>query len=136
MAGPWYEVQSPNHEYIMNDIRSSLVYESISSSFYQKFINEKTVDEIIAKSIDKEYNHGFGSYRHYVSFGRCNIINNVKLLFNEHVCKVAIEKIHKNPIFILWVNHILYRPPDANGKNIGLRYKQVHNSFKSIISEQ
>ena len=125
MSGPWYEEQSPSYEYVMTDIKNSANYPNL---------NEKIVHEIIKKCVDIEYNQykSFGSYRGCDTFGHGSILKNVKIHINEHIRQVARETIRKNPILINWVNHILYRPPNEQGENEGLRYKLVKTSFESL----
>ena len=44
--------------------------------------------------------------------------------------QLAIQKIKSSRILTIWINNILYRPPDNNGKYAVLRYSTVKNSFE------
>ena len=128
MEGPWYEQEEPTHEYVMKDIKNSF------DSWNYSQVDLHTVHKIIKKCVDIEYNQykSFGSYRGYDTFGHGSILKNVKNRINEHIRQVARETIRKNPILINWVNHVLYRPPNEQGENEGLRYKLVKTSFESL----
>jgi len=131
MSGPWYEEQSPSHEYVMKDIINSF------TKYNDPKVSLEIVHKIIKKCVDIEYSHynSFGSYRGYATWAHGSILKNVKIHIDEHVLQVARETIQKNPIFINWVNHVLYRPPDENGENVGLRYDSVKKNFQAIILE-
>lgn len=131
MSGPWYEEQSPDHKYVMDDIINSF------TKYNYPQVSLEIVHEIIKKCVDIEYSHYncFGSYRGYATFGHGSILKNVKIHIEEHLRQVACETIQKNPIIINWVNHVLYRPPDESGQNAGLRYDSVEKNFQANISE-
>ena len=81
MSGPWYEVESPNLEYVIKDITN------LTPKFKELF-KSKTEEEIkkaINTSIEnqlKNNNNSFGSYRGYATFARPEIITEIKKLLS------------------------------------------------------
>lgn len=129
MSGPRYEEQSPTYEYVIKNIKNSTNYPQVPAHI---------VDEIIKKCVDGEYSryNSFGSYRGYATFVHGGILKNVKIHIEKYTIQVARETIQKNPIFINWVNHILYRPPDENGEEVGLRYDDIKKNFQTYCFQK
>jgi hypothetical protein len=132
MFGSYYEEQSPDHEYAMKDIKTSF------ESWNYPQLTLHMVHEIIEKCVDTEYKqyNSFGSYRGYYTWSRGSILKNVKIHAEKRIRQIALEKIQQNPIFINWVNHVLYRPPDMDGQNAGIRYAGVKEHFTNMTQIQ
>ena len=89
----------------------------------------------IDKNIDVEYNkyNGFGSMRGYSIFTRNSLIVDIKKEIEQKKIELAIELIKKKSNILVWMNNILYRPPDEDGKNEGVRYIDVKKSFEDHV---
>ena len=128
MSEPWYQSNSITKEYVQNDMKSTFILHHQRPSFLK--ITE--IFKIIDKNIDKQYKkyNGFGSLRGYATFTRNTLMLNINKDIQQKKRQLSIQKIKSSRILTIWINNILYRPPDNNGKNAGLRYSTVKKSFE------
>ena len=128
MCEPWYQRNTITKEYVHNDMKNTFILHHQRPSF----LKIKEILKIIDKNIDIEYKkyNGFGSLRGYATFTRNTLILNINKDIQQKKRQLAIQKIKSSRILTIWINNILYRPPDNNGKYAGLRYSTVKKSFK------
>jgi glycosylphosphatidylinositol transamidase (GPIT) subunit GPI8 len=128
MCEPWYQMNTITKEYIQNDMKNTFIL------YHQRpsFLKITEILKIIDKNIDNEYKkyNGFGSLRGYATFTRNTLMLNINKDIEQKKRQLSIQKIKSSSILTIWINNILYRPPDNNGKYAGLRYSNVKKSFE------
>ena len=127
MCEPSYQMNSITKEYVQNDMKNTFILHHHRPSF----LKTTEILKIIDKNIDIEYKkyNGFGSLRGYATFTRNTLMLNINKDIQQKKRHIAIQKIKSSRI-LTWINNILYRPPDNNGKYAGLRYYTVKKSFE------
>lgn len=134
--GPWYEEKSLTtgfKKYVENDMKWHFFINHPRPFRLPKFFKIKEILKIIDKNIDINYilkYNDFGSMRVYVYITRNSLILAITREIEEKKLELAIEFIKKKSNILVWMNDILYRPPDEDGKNKGVRYIDVKKSFE------
>jgi len=113
----WYEMDGPKMDEIKN-----ILFNCLSKKYKHHDELKESIDEVVKLEKNKYPNNSqpFGSWRGYHTFTHSSLINLVKKEYSLQL----IQPILKN-----WINHLLYKPPDTDGKNPGLRYLDVMKSF-------
>ena len=113
----WYHMDGPKAHEVKN-----ILFNCLSKKYKHHKELKKSVDKFVKLEEMKYPNnkYPFGSWRGYHTFTHSSLINLVKKEYSLQL----IQPILKN-----WINHLLYKPPDTDGKNPGLRYLDVMKSF-------
>ena len=124
---PVYECCGPDIE----EVRRDIMHASNIMKWLKNFPTENisTVSEVGDCEIIKAGGKTlcYGSFRGYATFVRKDILNNIVSTLKKR--GNAIKKLNNSNILSIWINDILYRPPNKN-KSTGLRYVDVKNTFE------
>jgi hypothetical protein len=127
-----YEEKSVTKKYVENDMNCQFFINHPKPLGLPKFFKIKEILKIIDKNIDIEYNkyNDFGSIREYSSFTRNRLILAIIKEIEKKKRELAIEFIQNKSNILVWMNSVLYKPPDEAGENEGVRYIDVKKSFE------
>ena len=113
----WYHMDGPKTQEVKN-----MLFNCLSKKYKNHNELKKSVDKLVELEEMKYPNnkYPFGSWRGYHSFTHSSLIDQVKKDYSLQLIE---------PILKRWINHLLYKAPDDDGKNAGLRYLDVMKSF-------
>ena len=133
--GPWYEEKSLTKKYVENDMKRHFFISHPKPLGLPKFFKISLILKIIDKNIDIEYNkyNDFGSMRGYSSITRNRLILAITREIEGKKRELAIEFIQNKSNILVWMNSLLYKPPDEAGENEGVRYIDVKKSFEDQV---
>ena len=114
---PWYQMDGPKTDEVKN-----MLFKCLSKKYKQQDELKISVDKVVELEKTKYPDNPlpFGSWRGYHTFTHSSLIDAVKKEYSLQLIQ---------PILKRWVNHLLYKAPDDDGKNAGLRYFDVMKSF-------
>lgn len=119
--------------YITYDMKTTFYIHHKRPSFMILPLLSKIILKIIDDNIDKDYIYnGIGSMRRYATYGRNNLILDIKRYIDNKNRSLALEIIKNKSNMLIWMNSILYRPPNVD-ESI-LRYSTVKKSFENQVS--
>lgn len=102
---------------------------TIMDSFHDK---EKMSKWIVKQCLQDEYDtyNSFGSYRGFYTLVAPGVMKTAKRRNDIAKRKRAIQTLRRATPLIVWMNHILYKPPTNQTNRKSLRYKEIKEHYE------
>ena len=126
MIEPGYQSQSPNREYVYQDIMGHFNGKLNKKNWASSIMNQGYLSLLVKEKMMEEYDQcgGFGSYRGYATSTRRSIIENVMISLEKREKKIALLYF-QNSLLSNWMNHHLFKPSSKRVNSL----KEEFDSF-------